>query len=44
MSARTIRGSNTAAFRSARDLDRHRQQRHDQTLAKCQSSPLDGEW
>ena len=30
-------------FASARDLDRQRQQRHDQTLAKHQSSPLDGE-
>ena len=30
-------------FASVRDLDRQRQQRHDQTMAKCQSSPLDGE-
>ena len=30
-------------FASVRDLDRQRQQRHDQMLAKCQSSPLDGE-
>ena len=30
-------------FASIRDLDRQRQQRHDQTLAKCQSSPLGGE-
>ena len=30
-------------FTSVRDLDRQRQQRHDQTMAKCQSSPLDGE-
>ena len=28
---------------SIRDLDRQRQQRHDQTMAKHQSSPLDGE-
>ena len=28
---------------SIRDLDRQCQQRHDQTMAKCQSSPLDGE-
>ena len=27
-------------FTSVRDLDRQRQQRHDQTLAKCQPSPL----
>ena len=30
-------------FASVRDLDRKLQQRHDQTLAKCQSSPLGGE-
>ena len=30
-------------FTSIRDLDRQRQQRHDQTLAKSQSSPLGGE-
>ena len=30
-------------FTSARDLDRQHQQRHDQTMAKRQSSPLDGE-
>ena len=30
-------------FTSIRDLDRQRQQCHDQTMAKCQSSPLDGE-
>ena len=30
-------------FASVRDLDRQCQQRHDQTLAKCQSSPLGGE-
>ena len=30
-------------FASVRDLDRQRQQRHDQTLAKRQSSPLGGE-
>ena len=30
-------------FASIRDLDCQRQQRHDQTMAKCQSSPLDGE-
>ena len=30
-------------FASVRDLDRQRQQCHDQTLAKWQSSPLDGE-
>ena len=30
-------------FTSARDLDCQRQQRHDQTMAKRQSSPLDGE-
>ena len=30
-------------FASVRDLDRQRQQCHDQTLAKCQSSPLGGE-
>ena len=30
-------------FISIRDLDRQRQQRHDQTMAKCQFSPLDGE-
>ena len=30
-------------FASIRDLDHQRQQRHDQTLAKCQSSPLGGE-
>ena len=30
-------------FTSIRDLDRQRQQRHDQTLAKRQSSPLGGE-
>ena len=30
-------------FTSVRDLDRQRQQRHDQTMAKCQSSPLGGE-
>ena len=30
-------------FASVRDLDRQRQQRHDQTIAKCQSSPLGGE-
>ena len=30
-------------FASVRDLDRQRQQRHDQTMAKRQSSPLDGE-
>ena len=30
-------------FASIRDLDRQCQQRHDQTLAKCQSSPLCGE-
>ena len=29
-------------FASISDLDRQRQQRHDQTMAKCQSSPLDG--
>ena len=30
-------------FTSIRDLDRQCQQHHDQTLAKCQSSPLGGE-
>ena len=30
-------------FTSIRDLDHQCQQRHDQTMAKCQSSPLDGE-
>ena len=30
-------------FTSIRDLDCQHQQRHDQTMAKCQSSPLDGE-
>ena len=30
-------------FASVRDLDCQRQQHHDQTMAKCQSSPLDGE-
>ena len=30
-------------FTSVRDLDRQRQQRHDQTIAKRQSSPLGGE-
>ena len=30
-------------FASIRDLDRQRQQRHDQMMAKCQSSPLGGE-
>ena len=30
-------------FASIRDLDRQHQQRHDQTMAKCQSSLLDGE-
>ena len=30
-------------FTSIRDLDRQRQQRHDQTMAKHQSSPLGGE-
>ena len=30
-------------FASIRDLDRQRQQCHDQTMAKCQSSPLGGE-
>ena len=30
-------------FISIRDLDRQHQQCHDQTMAKCQSSPLDGE-
>ena len=30
-------------FASIRDLDHQHQQRHDQTMAKCQSSPLDGE-
>ena len=30
-------------FTSVRDLDRQRQQRHDQKMAKHQSSPLDGE-
>ena len=30
-------------FTSIRDLDRQRQQRHDQMMAKRQSSPLDGE-
>ena len=30
-------------FASIRDLDRQRQQRHDQMMAKHQSSPLDGE-
>ena len=30
-------------FTSARDLDRQCQQRHDQTMAKCQSSLLDGQ-
>ena len=30
-------------FASVRDLDRQCQQRHDQTMAKCQSSPLDRE-
>ena len=30
-------------FASIRDLDRQHQQRHDQTLAKHQSSPLGGE-
>ena len=30
-------------FASIRDLDRQRQQRHDQTMAKHQSSPLGGE-
>ena len=29
-------------FASIRDLDRQRQQCHDQMMAKCQSSPLDG--
>ena len=30
-------------FASIRDLDSQHQQCHDQTMAKCQSSPLDGE-
>ena len=30
-------------FASIRDLDCQRQQRHNQTMAKCQSSPLGGE-
>ena len=30
-------------FASIRNLDRQRQQHHDQTMAKCQSSSLDGE-
>ena len=30
-------------FASVRDLDRQCQQHHDQMMAKCQSSPLDGE-
>ena len=30
-------------FASIRDLDHQHQQRHDQTMAKCQSSPLGGE-
>ena len=30
-------------FASVRDLDRQHQQRHDQMIAKCQSSPLGGE-
>ena len=30
-------------FASVRDLDCQRQQHHDQMMAKCQSSPLDGE-
>ena len=30
-------------FTSFRDLDRQCQQRHDQMIAKCQSSPLGGE-
>ena len=30
-------------FTSVRDLDRQCQQHHDQTMAKCQSSPLGGE-
>ena len=30
-------------FTSVRDLDRQRQQHHDQMMAKCQSSPLGGE-
>ena len=30
-------------FASIRDLDSQRQQRHNQMMAKCQSSPLDGE-
>ena len=30
-------------FTSVRDLDRQHQQRHDQTMAKCQASLLDGE-
>ena len=30
-------------FTSVRDLDRQHQQRRDQTIAKCQSSPLGGE-
>ena len=30
-------------FASVRVLDRQHQQHHDQTMAKCQSSPLDGE-
>ena len=30
-------------FSSIRDLDRQRQQCHDQTMAKCRSSPLGGE-
>ena len=30
-------------FASARDLDHQHQQCHNQTMAKCQSSPLDGE-
>ena len=30
-------------FTSVRDLDHQRQQRHNQTMAKCQSSPLGGE-
>ena len=29
-------------FASIRDLNRQRQERHDQTIAKCQSSPLGG--
>ena len=30
-------------FASVRDLDHQHQQHHNQTMAKCQSSPLDGE-